>query len=400
MEIKRTSLLILLILMAGTFCCTLMTGCQPEQLSSDIIPGKDNDNLISPDVQFVPKEPNNISDNSSNNTPKETIKTENSENQTPENQVTQKTNKNTEPNIIIETKTVVINKKQPSQQNLNAQNTPAKPKTQDSNSISEPNSIPQKYRSAALFHDRLKGFFLEFVNEDGLVDYKKLKRQRKKLSDSLENFKNIEPNEYKSWHNDDKMAFWINAYNLNLLKIIIENYPIKSSVLNRILWPSTSLRHIPGIWTQYKFMVMDEIFTLNQIEERFFNKTFNKPTIYFAVSRASMGGPPLRNEPYYGYKLNQQLEDQIKNYLSSPKGLEINTEKQSVYISSLLSPSWHAGQFVEKYGTEKKFKEFSQQQRAILNFTTQHIPPQQADYLQTGSYKLFYINYDWRLNEQ
>jgi len=252
------------------------------------------------------------------------------------------------------------------------------------------------------FHDKCTDILSNFVNDKGMVDYKTLKRKKPQLKQLLDEFAKLDPNKYSSWPKEDKIAFWINAYNIKTLKIIVDNYPIESSRILRIFWHPNSIRHIDrniGGISRQKFIVMDEEFTLAEVERRFFRKEFDEPRVFFAISHASLSSPPLRNEPYYGHKLIQQLNDQAKRFLSSPQGSRIDREKQTVYLSAIFQSTWYGKEFISKYGTDKKFKDQQPAVRAVLNFLTNYISKQDVSFLELKNYPVEYIKYDWRLNE-
>ena len=258
----------------------------------------------------------------------------------------------------------------------------------------QPSPIP-----AVSFHDKCADILNNFVDHKGMVDYKMLKRKRLKLKKLLDEFDELDPNEYNSWSKEDKIAFWINAYNIQMLKIIVDNYPIKSSRVLRLFWPPNSIRHIKGIWNNYKFIVMDEQFTLSETESRFFRQEFDEPRIFFALLQASLSSPPLRNEPYYGHKLYEQLDDQAKRFLSNPQAFRIDRNAHTVYFSAILQPAWYGTEFVSKYGTDKKFKDQPPAVRAVLSFITNYLSEQDVYFLETGNYSVKYISYNWTLNE-
>ena len=184
-----------------------------------------------------------------------------------------------------------------------------------------------------------------------------------------------------------------------MLNIIISNYPIEASRWLTILYGPYSIRHIKGIWTKYKFIVMDEEFTLSEVERRFFRKAFDDPRVFLALSRASLSSPPLRSEPYYGYKLDEQLNNQVKKFLSSPNGLRINRDEQAVYLSAIFESTWHGKDFISKFGTDKKFKDQQSATRAVLNFITNYISAEDAHFLEVGNYSVKFMKYDWTLND-
>ena len=285
-----------------------------------------------------------------------------------------------------------------------AEATKAKPDETES-AKGEPDELggPKSERETAVsFHDKCADILGKYVNGKGMVNYKLLKRKRLDLKQLLNEFDELERKEYNSWPKEDKIAFWINAYNIKMLKIIVDNYPIRASRILSVIWGPYSIRHIDksiGGIDKQKFIVMDEEFTLAEIEQLFFHKEFDKPRVVFALSRASFSGPPLRNEPYYGHKLDEQLEDQTKKFLSSPRGFRLDRDKQTVYLSAILEPKMYGKAFVDKYGIDRKFKDQQPAVRAVLNFITNYISEQDVSFLETEYYSVKYIIYNWRIND-
>lgn len=249
------------------------------------------------------------------------------------------------------------------------------------------------------FYQEYAELLAEHVLEDGRVDYQALRRKRLRLKHLLSTPDELDPNVYQGWSEDEKLAFWINTYNLKMLEIIARNYPIESSWWLRLTWPPSDIRHIGGIWSDYRFIVMDEEFTLGEVERRFFRKTFGDPRAYLAINYATRSGPTLRRTPYRGKDLDRQLEDQVRAFLASDKGFRIDRGKAVVYLSALFEPSWRGKDFVGRYATDKKFKQHSPETRAVLNFLTQYLPREDVYYLEVENYTLAYTNFDWRLND-
>jgi hypothetical protein len=263
----------------------------------------------------------------------------------------------------------------------------------------EPNDL--KLKLTVSFHDKCAEILKNFVDDKGMVDYKTLRRKRLELKALLEEFDNLDPNEYSSWPKEDKIALWLNAYNIQMLKIITDNYPIKSSRILRLYpgWGPNSILHIKGIWTNYKFLVMDEEFTLSEIDKRFFRKEFDDPRIFFAICNAGLSSPPLRNEPYYGYKLNEQLDDQVRRFLSSPLAFGTDKEKGRVYLSSLFQSSSYGKEFLSKFSIDKKFKDQEPATRAVLNFITNYVSRDKVSFLEVRNYSVKFMRYDWTIND-
>ena len=266
----------------------------------------------------------------------------------------------------------------------------------------EPNDV--KPPPKVTFHDKCANILSSFVNNEGMVDYRKLKQKRLKLKKVLDEFAELNSDEYNSWPKEDKIAFWINAYNLQMLQIIVENYPIDSIRLFHLLpgWEPDSIRHINkriGGINKQKFLIMDEEFTLLIIEQQFFRKEFDEPRAFLALSYATLSSPPLRNEPYYGSKLSKQLDDQAKKFLSNPLAFRIDRKKQRVYLSAILQPKRFGSEFINKYGTDKKFKDQQPAVRAVLSFLTNYISEQHKDFLEVENYTIEHMRPSWRLND-
>ncbi len=262
--------------------------------------------------------------------------------------------------------------------------------------------IEVKPLGKVVFHEKCAAILNEFVNDKGMVNYNMLRRNKPELNKLLDEFARLDSKEYKSWPKEDRIAFWINAYNIKMLKVIVDNYPIESSRMLRILWGPDSIRHIDrsigGIWKS-KFIVMDEEFTLSEIERRIFQKEFNEPRVFLAISLASLSGPPLHNEPYSGRKLNKQFDKQVRKFLSSPRAFRIDRENNIVYLSSLLKSTWHGNAFIDKYGKDKKFKDQQPAVRAVLNFISNYISKKDVSYLELENYTVKYLGYDWTISD-
>jgi hypothetical protein len=258
-----------------------------------------------------------------------------------------------------------------------------------------------KFVPAASFHKKCADILNEFVHDNGMVDYQGLRRKRLEIRALLREFDKLDRREYGSWPGEDKIAFWINVHNLQKLSVITDNYPIKpSSRMLTIFYRGTnSIRHIEEKITGHKFLVMDEEFTFATIEKRFFRGEFDDPRIFFAISSGCLSSPPLRNEPYSGDNLSEQLDEQIQRFLSGPLAFSIDREGQKVYLSALFQSSWYGRDFIRKFAIDRKFKDQPAETRAVLNFITNYISKEDVAFLETGNYTIKYMTYDWTIND-
>ncbi len=189
---------------------------------------------------------------------------------------------------------------------------------------------PKKTKMLPDYYDKYAALLKKYVDDNGMIDYTKLRRKRSEIKDLLNHFARLETKTYQSWSKEDKIALWINAYNVQMLNVITKNYPIESSRFMRVLWPPTSIRHIDrniGGIKKRKFYVMDEEFTLEEIEQKILRDQFDEPRALLAITHASLSSPVLRNKPYSGAGLDMQLDEQVKKFLSSEKAFRIERDK-------------------------------------------------------------------------
>lgn len=257
-----------------------------------------------------------------------------------------------------------------------------------------------RFASAVSFHDKCADILGSFVDSNGMVDYKRLKQNGNELKLLLEELGNLDPRKYKSWYKADKIAYWINTYNLQKLKVVVDNYPIKpSSHILASYWGPLNIRHIEGKVTAHRFPVMGEQFTFARIEKQFFREQFDDSRIFFALTSASMSSPPLRNEPYYGHKLNEQLGDQVGRFLSNPAAFRIDRENKTVHLSAIFELSSRGKELAEKFATDEEFKDHPPATRAAMNFISDYISQKDRSFLEMGEYFVKYMKHDWTIND-
>ena len=239
----------------------------------------------------------------------------------------------------------------------------------------------------------LKGY----VNDEGRVNYKQLKARREKLDAFIRTISKLDTDIYEKRSQTQKIAFWINAYNALTLRVIIDNYPIRSSFFRSMSYPRNSIRQIKGVWDKKKFKVMGKDMTLNDIEHKILRKEFNEPRIHIALVCAAIGCPKLRNEPYLAENLEEQFTDQMHFFLADAKKFRIDRRANRVYLSPIFK--WFGDDFVSKYGLERKIRKLSRNETAVINFISRYPEKDDTDYLMSGGFEINYLKYDWVLNE-
>jgi hypothetical protein len=266
--------------------------------------------------------------------------------------------------------------------------------------VEGPNS-PQGYIGGDAFNLQFSIIFKDYVNNKGFVNYAKLHRHRSILNNTLQRLANLEPEVFITWSRNEKIAFWINAYNVCTLKGIVDNYPISPSRFMLLFYPADSVMHIEGLRDNMFFMIMGIQYTLEEIERDALLARFEDPRICFAISYGTISSAALRNEPYIGKVLDTQLDEQVRTYFTRPDGLQIDQTGNIVRVSPIFKMyKWHEDAFIKRYGTNKLFREKESIDRAILNFIKDYVSPANALYLKQGTYTIEYLKYNWQLNQQ
>lgn len=117
-----------------------------------------------------------------------------------------------------------------------------------------------------------------------------------------------------------------------------------------------------------------------------------------AINCASIGCPPLKNEPFTTENLKAQLDDQTKRFLNNSKQFRLDKTKNTIYLSSILK--WFEADFLKRYGARPIFKGHKPAQQAVLYFISSYLEKSQQQELTRANSKIEYLTYNWGLNEQ
>ncbi|MGB0561950.1 MAG: DUF547 domain-containing protein [Spirulinaceae cyanobacterium] len=225
-----------------------------------------------------------------------------------------------------------------------------------------------------------------YVDDQGMVDYEALQGDRQALDAYNAGLAGVTPETYASWSEAEQIAFWVNAYNSLTLKSIIDQDPIKASI-----------KDIVGVWRIRKHEILSDAKTLDNIEHQTLRVDFDEPRIHAALVCAAMSCPKLRQEPFVGDRLDEQLDDQSRQFINSDLGLQIDRDAGVVYLSAIFQ--WFGEDWIPSYGVEEGFAG-NENERAVLNFVSEYVSEEDARYLEAGDYEVQYLDYDWSLNQQ
>ena len=207
--------------------------------------------------------------------------------------------------------------------------------------------------------------FLKAHVAKGKVDYKAVKENSETLTSilTIANKVSVTKADAKNYQ-----AFWINAYNLSVIKGIVDNYPIASPLDKS------------GFFDKTTYSLAGKKVTLNTIENELLRANFKDARFHFVLVCGAIGCPPLTAEAYMPKTLEAQLQQQTKLALNGDYFIKVNDKKKTVAGSEIMK--WYNKDFVQNGMTEIQF---------INKYRTNKIPE---------NYKLTYFTYNWKLNKQ
>ena len=212
---------------------------------------------------------------------------------------------------------------------------------------------------------------------DGQVAYAALKKEDGPLQAYLGELSAACSADYVDWSREQRLAFWINAYNAFTIRLILDHYPIAS--IRKIGW-------LPAAAFRMEFIPMPGLkggsVSLNDIEHGTLRADFREPRIHFALVCAARSCPRLRGEAYRASELDRQLDDQARTFLNDASKNRFDPKTNTLYLSQIFD--WF---------------------RADFETVAESVPAYVARYIDdpraSGSnVRVEFLEYDWSLNDQ
>ncbi len=244
-------------------------------------------------------------------------------------------------------------------------------------------------------------YLLKTYVKNNEVDYKGFIKSKDLLNKYLNSLARISEKEYMLWNKNQKLAYWINAYNAFTIKAIIDNYPIKRSwtLIGLLYAPKNSILQIPGVWKKLEFKAMGKLVTLDTIEHQILRKDFYEPRIHMAINCASKSCPDLKSEAYTFVNLESQLEDASLKFINNyEKGLKLESNGKIIKISKILK--WFGNDF-DSYSKTVNISDNFKDKKGVLGFIYNYTNSEEIkNIIRSSNFELMYLEYDWTLNDK
>ena len=198
------------------------------------------------------------------------------------------------------------------------------------------------------------------VSATGKVNYKGFKADKAKFQQYITLLKSKVPT--SDWSKNEKLAYWINVYNAFTVKLIVDNYPLKS------------ITNLDKPWDKKFILIQGKSYSLGDVENNVLRK-MGESRIHFAINCASVSCPKLLNEAFTADKLSSQLRSVTRAFFSDKTKNQLTDG--NLKISKLFE--WYATDF-SKGNIIAYINKYSGQ---TIN----------------SSSKISYLEYNWNLNE-
>lgn len=226
-----------------------------------------------------------------------------------------------------------------------------------------------------------------YVNEQGQVDYKKLKANLSSLRSFIDLLARVSPESNPELFTDqeEKKRYYLTAYNALVMFFGANAYPDK-----HVLWSKL------GYFKDKDIVLGGRKISLNHLEHEIIRKQFSDPRIHFYINCGANSCPPIRKGVIGQNKTENELDDAAKKFINSSSNVRFDAANKTLYLSKIFD--WF----------EKDFIGYLKVKRGLEN---PHISQYIALYLNEAdskalsaipisNIKIKYLDYDKDLNEQ
>ena len=213
------------------------------------------------------------------------------------------------------------------------------------------------------FFEQTNRFFNTYVDENGLVDYQKLNENPQDL---LELSKIVDNVNVVSVDENTKKAFYINAYNLSVIKSVVLAYPIASP------------KEVPLFFDSPQHKIAGTYMSLNEVE-KFLLREYEDARLHFVLVCAALGCPKLANFAFFPEKIEEQITEQTHKVLHDADFVKIDSTQQKIGLSQIFR--WYENDFLKSH-------------KNLRSFINEYIK-----HSFSNNYKIYFYEYNWDLND-
>ncbi len=219
------------------------------------------------------------------------------------------------------------------------------------------------------------------------LDYAGMARDREPLKAVLAEYQKVTRAEFDAWSKPQQQAFLYNAYNAFTVEKILTRYPNIKSIRD-----FGSVFGNP--WKDKFFTLFGQPAYLDLIEHEILRApgAYDDPRVHVAVVCASIGCPMLRSEAFVATKLEAQLDDAMKRFMSDRTRNRYNPQSRKLEVSRIFD--WYGKDF------ERGHKGFASLPATFARYAEQLADkPEDREAVRGQKAEVSFLEYDWALND-
>jgi len=224
-------------------------------------------------------------------------------------------------------------------------------------------------------HQEFDQILKEYVKDD-LVNYKAIRKQPEALNSYIDLLSKVDESIFNKWSKDEQLAYLINLYNAVTIELVADNYPVKSI--------KDIDKEGEGPWKLKVVNLFSEKISLDSLEHEIIRKDYNEPRIHFALVCAAIGCPKIPNKSFIASKLDQQLDERARLFLSEKDINFIDKDQKVIYLSPIFD--W----FMD---------DFKRNSNSVISYIQNYFPRSDIRNIDLSRFKIKYTEYDWGLND-
>ena len=133
----------------------------------------------------------------------------------------------------------------------------------------------------------------------------------------------------------EQLAYWINFYNALTVKVVLDNYPVKS------IREIDSFLRLGGPWDEKRVSVEGQELSLDDIEHRIVRPIWRDARVHYALNCAAIGCPNLAAVAFTAANTDALLDAGARAYINDSRGVRLRGRE--LHVSSLYK--WYREDF-------------------------------------------------------
>ena len=186
--------------------------------------------------------------------------------------------------------------------------------------------LSHSHANSQEYYDQMDQFLEKYHSKSGLIDYLHIAKNDATL-DSL--YTIIGEMNLEEKDDDFLKAFYINTYNIIVIKQVVVFYPINNPF------------DVNGFFDNIMNFISGFDYTLDELEKRMIIPKFEDPRIHFALVCAAKGCPAIQQKAFRPETIEEELVRITKEVINNP--YFVNYENDVLKLSKIFD--WYGEEF-------------------------------------------------------